>query len=288
MLPDSLIAMTRKPVAHKWSFPSRIRPNAFSWRSSATAITRIREAVSEIRTVARSDAATAAEGAIRLIERISPALEHVDGSSGALGSAVNGAIGALIPLIGAADVPDSVRQKWLERLYEAHAADQVPYIEILADYWGELCATSEIASAWADRLIDVTRMALGPDKALRGHFHGTTACLSALLHAGRFKDIYSLLAHTDFWHRKCFAGRGPLIKRLTASVSSDEGKLFTAAKELGMYDLALELVRNSPCDPKTLSRAAGTHAERHPEFAVGAGRQAHKNGRIWLVVVSVR
>lgn len=32
------------------------------------------------------------------------------------------------------------------RLYEAHAADQVPYIEILADYRGDLCVTQEIAT----------------------------------------------------------------------------------------------------------------------------------------------
>lgn len=53
-------------------------------------------------------------------------------------------------------------------------------IERLADYWGELCASPELASQWADQLIGITRMALSPDKDLRGHFHGTTACLSTL------------------------------------------------------------------------------------------------------------
>ena len=104
-----------------------------------------------------------------LVERLSPALEHVDSSSGALGSAVNRALETLVPIISAADVPVPARQKWLERLYEAHAADQMPYIESLADYWGELCVIPDLASAWADQMIGITRMALSPDESLRGH-----------------------------------------------------------------------------------------------------------------------
>jgi hypothetical protein len=73
----------------------------------------------------------------------------------------------------------------LERLWAAHEADEIPYIESLADYWGELCASKQVASAWADRLIGITRLALSPDKSVRGHFHGTAACLSALHFAGR-------------------------------------------------------------------------------------------------------
>ena len=87
--------MKSRSAAHKWLFPARIRPNAFSWKSSRVAVERIREAVGEILSVARHDPITAAEGAVRLIERLSPALEHVDSSSGALGGAVNGAIEAM-------------------------------------------------------------------------------------------------------------------------------------------------------------------------------------------------
>ena len=90
------------------------------------AVERIRKAVGEILSVARHDPITAAEGAVRPIEGLSPALEHVDCSSGALGSAIIGAIEALVPLIAVAPVPGKVREKWLERLYEAHEADGVP------------------------------------------------------------------------------------------------------------------------------------------------------------------
>ena len=181
------------------------------------AVQRIQEAVAEIASVARHDAITAAEGGVRLIERLSPALEHVDSSSGALGSAVNGAIHALVPLIAAAPVSSKVREKWLDRLYEAHEADGVPYIEILTDYWGELCVTKELASAWADRLLEITRLALSPDKSLRGHYHGTTACLDALLRAERFEEIYDVLKGEKFWSYKRWA-----VKALAAEGRADE------------------------------------------------------------------
>ncbi len=332
--------------AHKWQFPTRIRPNAFSWKSSRVAVQRIKEAVGEIQSVARHDAAHAAEGAVRLIERLSPALEHVDSSSGSLGSAVNGAIEALVPLIAAAPVASKVREKWLERLFEAHEADGVPYIEILTDYWGEMCVTKELASAWADRLLEITRLALSPDKSLRGHYHGTTACLDALLRAERFTQLYDILQSEKFWSYKRWAvkalaaegkadeaielaesSRGPwtndtdvnllcegfllslgrteeayrryglyahragtylatfravakaypsipraqILSDLIEGSPGDEGKWFATAKELGLYEVALKLVRESPCDPKTLTRAARDFAEREPHFAHGAG-----------------
>jgi hypothetical protein len=333
-------------VTHKWLFPTRIRPKAFSWKSSRAAVQRIKEAVAEIVSVARHDPVLAAEGGVRLIERLSAALEHVDSSSGALGGAVNGAIAALVPLITAAPVPDKVRAKWLDRLYEAHEADEIPYIEILTDYWGELCVTQELASAWADRLLEITRLALSPDKSVRGHYHGITACLDALLRAKRFAELYDVLKSEQFWSYKRWAvkalaaegkadeaielaesSRGPwtndtdvnqlcegillslgrteeayrryglythqagtylatfravakaypsipraqILSDLIEIAPGDAGKWFATAKELGLYDTALKLVRESPCDPKTLTRAARDFAEREPHFAHGAG-----------------
>jgi len=51
----------------------------------------------------------------------------------------------------------------------------------------------------ANRLLDITRMALSPDDSLRGHFHGTTACLSALYAAGRYEDLIGVLETESFW-----------------------------------------------------------------------------------------
>lgn len=60
----------------------------------------------------------------------------------------------------------------------------------------------------------------------------------------------------------------------------DEGKWFAAAKDAGLYDDALALASRTPCDPKTLSRAARDYAEKEPAFAVGAGMLALN----WLVL----
>ncbi|MHB8508959.1 MAG: hypothetical protein ACYDGR_09990 [Candidatus Dormibacteria bacterium] len=52
--------------------------------------------------------ALAADGAVALLERISPALEQVDSSSGAIGTAVNNAIDELVPIIGGYSVRSSM------------------------------------------------------------------------------------------------------------------------------------------------------------------------------------
>ncbi len=193
--------MASRDAQHRWQFRARFRRHAFGWKSQP-AIQRVKEAVSEIKRVARREPVLAAEGAVLFLENVSPALEAVDGSSGAIGTAVNHAIAELVPIIARAPADAKTRETWLERLFEAHAADQIPYIELLADYWGDLCASKEVASAWADRLVGITRMALSRDKALRGHFHGTPACLSALFAAGRHGELLEVLGAEDFWHYK--------------------------------------------------------------------------------------
>jgi hypothetical protein len=60
-------------------------------------------------------------------------------------------IAELVPVIASAPADARTRTAWLDRLFEAHAADQIPYIERLAEYWGELCGSRELASEWADR-----------------------------------------------------------------------------------------------------------------------------------------
>ena len=128
-----------KPAAHKWAFAPRFRRHAFGWRSQP-AVQRVREATAEIQKVARIDPALAAAGAILFLEKVSPPLDQVDSSSGAIGTAVNHAIKACATIIAAAAVDDRTRDQWLDRLWEAHQNDAIPYIEQLADYWGELCA----------------------------------------------------------------------------------------------------------------------------------------------------
>jgi len=342
-----------KPEKHKWTFAARFRRGAFGWRSQP-AIKRVKEAVSEIRKSARKHPLLAAEGAVLLLGKLSPALEQVDSSSGAIGTAVNNAIGKLVPIIAPAPADDELREAWLERLWEAYQADQIPYIESLADHWGELCASKERASAWADRLLGITRMALDPDRSIGGYFHGTPACLSALFYSERYAEVVEILELDTIWPYKRWAVRAltamgrkaeairyaescrspwaadtdidslceeillssglideayarfgitanragtylawfravakkypkkpaaVVLADLVGTTPGDEGKWFAAAKDAGLFDEALALASRSPCDPKTLTRAARDYADKEPAFAVGAGLLALH----WLV-----
>ena len=184
--------MSKDTDKHAWAFAPRFRRGAFGWRSQP-AIIRIKEAVTELKAVARKDPRLGAEGAVLFLQKVSPALQNVDSSSGAIGSAVNRAIDALAPLIAKSPADLPTRRKWLEQLYQAHADDAIPYIELLGDHWGELCASPELAAEWADALIDTVDTMWSRYPQEHGFFHGTSMCLSALLAAGRHDRLLALL-----------------------------------------------------------------------------------------------
>ncbi|MBK6673392.1 MAG: hypothetical protein IPG49_07870 [Proteobacteria bacterium] len=68
--------------AADWAFTKRFRRGGFGWRASRLASERIAEALAEIQAVARHDPLHAADGAVRFLVKLSPALEQVDSSSG--------------------------------------------------------------------------------------------------------------------------------------------------------------------------------------------------------------
>lgn len=98
-----------------------------------------------------------------------------------------------MPIIAKAPAEIFLRKKWMERLYDAHADEQIPYIESLGDFWGELCATPELAAEWADRLVGTVEQVWLRRKVEFGFFHGTYMCFSALLHAGRYDQLLALI-----------------------------------------------------------------------------------------------
>lgn len=59
-----------------------------------------------------------------------------------------------------------------------------------------------------------------------------------------------------------------LLDRLVESTPAEPGKWFATAKTLKMFDRARQLAWASPCDPRTLVRAARDHRVAHPEFAM--------------------
>lgn len=239
-----------------------------------------------------------------------------------------------------------MRQKWLDRLFEAIQEDDPPYIESLGDYWGDLCATKELASAWADQLLPTLKNVLRERKrGTYAFFSGTTLCYSALYKAERHDQLLELLdmdPHPIWpylvWGAKVLATRGQieeaiaylreragsttsetsiarfgeeellkagrraeafnqyallanqanthiatfravakkypelakdkLLDHLIASTPGEPGKWFATAKTLKLFEQATRLAWASPCDPKTLNRAARDHLKTQPDFAM--------------------
>jgi hypothetical protein len=81
--------------------------------------------VAAIKKAARKDKLLGAEGAVIFVEKASGALEHVDSSSGAIGTAVNRAIETLVPIVAQAPASDNLRDKWLERKLLTQRLDMV-------------------------------------------------------------------------------------------------------------------------------------------------------------------
>ena len=185
----------------------------------------------------------------------------MDSSSGAIGNAVNQAIGELVPLIASAPAEVAQRSWWLERLWEAYAADSIPYIERLADFWGELCANNELASAWADALIDDLRRSWtqgGP-----GHyFQGATVCLSSLLAARRYQELLELVDRAPFvlWEYRRWA-----VKALAAMGKNREAIEYAEASR-GPNDDPARIAR--ACEEILLS--IGEVEEAYQRYAIAA------------------
>ena len=335
---------------HKWTFPARFRRQAYGWRS-AKPIQRIKEAVSEIKNVARKDPVLGAEGAVLFLEKISPAIEQVDSSSGAIGTAVNKAIEQLAQVIAKAPAEDAVRNKWLKRLWEAVDKDRIPYLDLLPDHWGEMCASPELAFKWADEFINPLRITWSSGPGGYSYYKFTSACLSSLLAAGRYEELIELLNlkpnhlwHNRVWGVKALVAMGKkadaltyaeesrglnvspadvasaceeillssglaeeaykryaieanqkstylatfraIVKKyphknpseilddLVASNPGVAGKWFAAAKSVGLFDQAIELANRTPCDFRTLTRAARDMESSEPKFAMEAALAA--------------
>jgi hypothetical protein len=249
--------------SHCWTFSVRFRRHAFGWRSQP-AITRIREAIAEIKKTARINPTLGAEGAVLLIEKLSPALEQVDSSSGSIGAAVNHAIETLAQIIGCAPAAEETRSKWLERLWTALQDDDIPYIENLGELWGNLCATPECSSNWADKLIGTVRLAWSPDPALRGYFKGTSACFSALLKAGRNEEILELLRLSphQFWEDRKWG-----VRALVAM--GKPGDALQLAEASGAGDSPYAVSRE--CEQILL--AGGMTEEAYERYAIEANQR---------------
>lgn len=69
------------------------------------------------------------------------------------------------------------------------------------------------------------------------------------------------------------------MKRYRVTYERDESGWWVAAVRARLFDEAVALANRTPCDPKTLTRAARDFAEKNPAFAVEAGLAALR----WII-----
>jgi hypothetical protein len=107
------------------------------------------------------------------------------------------------------------------------------------------------------------------------------ACEEILLSSGLYDEAYrqyGLTVNQGGTHLATFrniAKKYPMkdklqiLEDLIESTPGEEGKWFATAKSLGMLQLALKLAHQSPCEPRTLNRAARDFLDKEPTFALG-------------------
>jgi hypothetical protein len=112
------------------------------------------------------------------------------------------------------------------------------------------------------------------------------ACETILISSGLHEEAYqryglgAAVGNSFLARFRAVAKRYPMkdpsqiLADLIATTPGEEGKWFAAAKELKLYDLALELANRTPCDPKTLTRAARDYLDTEPAFALGSAMAA--------------
>jgi hypothetical protein len=227
--------------SHKWTFKTRFRAKAYGWRGTALASKRLREAVSEIKKVSRLDPVLAGDGAVDLIERLWPALEAIDSSSGSLGNAVYRTLQELIPLLIAAPADIETRTKWLERLYQAVVDDGVDYLAPVEERWGEICVYSELANQWADVLLPAIRETWSNNE--RGAWaEGAAICLSCLVKAERYEELQELISLRSykFWHfdqfwAEALAKQGKIDEAIEFAEASRKDRFDYDAPSIGQF-----------------------------------------------------
>ena len=168
-------------------------------------------------------------------------------------------------IIAEAPVDERTRDQWLDRLWEAYQNDEIPYIERLGDCWGELCASRERASAWADRLIGTVESVWSPARKPGGYFHGTIACLSALFRAGRYEELLALVDRAPYsmWHYRAWG-----VKALAAMGRKAEAIRYAEASR-GLNDNPIAIAR--ACEEILLT--SGLADEAYARYAIEANQR---------------
>jgi hypothetical protein len=112
------------------------------------------------------------------------------------------------------------------------------------------------------------------------------ACEEVLLPSGLAEEAYKgyaivanrstsyLASYRAIMRKYPHKGAGAILPDLLAARLVKKGKWFAAARETGLLGLAIELANRSPCDPRTLARAARDSVDENPAFALQVGLAA--------------
>jgi len=227
---------------HLWEFPRYFRAGAYGWRGTALASKRIAAAVREIRSVAQKDSAGAARGIVVFFEKCWRAIEHINSSSGAIGTAVGRAIVDLTEIFAEAHISDAERNSLIERIWDAFQEEDYGYYDELGELWPKMCGNREMASQWADYFLPTVKL-VSADTAPGAFFKGTIPCLASLITAGRYDEVLDIvrIEKPGFFHYQQFG-----IRALAAK---------------GNLEKALELVESFADDPSYAGHAAALGEE---------------------------
>jgi hypothetical protein len=213
--------MPTKNNKHNWEFTKYFRANVYGWKGTALASKRIKDAVKEIKSVAQKEPVTAAEGAVLFIEKCWRAIEHIDSSSGAIGTAVNNALIEMVQIIHDAPLAIQERQKLTERIWESWQEEGYGYYDELSKRWVEICVKPEILIYWADNFLPIVKNVFSSDTP-GSYFKGSEPCLSCLFETGRYDELIEIIQSDPkpmFHYRKYFikviAARGDIEKALS-------------------------------------------------------------------------
>lgn len=214
---------------HKWEFTGKFRKNAYAWNGTAKAQANLKAALSEIKTVAKKQPGVAAEGATLLMEKLVPSIERIDGSSGAIGTAVCRSVIELATVVGQGqDFPE--HEARVSRCFEALQNDEFGYLDVLGDVFDQVCGTPELCSKWASDLYRITKNVF---ENPGGYFSGTSACLACLYASGRHEELEELLKLRSFafwtydqWRARSLAAQGKIDEALEFASSYPESADF--------------------------------------------------------------
>lgn len=252
---------TKKSAKHKWDFTRYFRANAYGWKGTALASKRIKAAIKEIKAVAKKEPAVAADGAVIFIEKCWRAIEHIDSSSGAIGTTVNNALTEVTQIIQNAPLSTADRMKLTERIWESWQDEGYGYYDILSEQWTKLCAEPEIMTYWADNFLPVVQHVFSSDTP-GSYFKGSEPCLSCLFELGRYDEIAEILSKKE---RMLFDYRQYEIKIIAAN---------------GDVDRALQMIDDNLYDSNSTYQAA--YLGEEILFKAGRIEEAYKRYGLML------